>query len=79
MVAALNRVANLTGLTGTDIDVASVPPRRLLGFRSVVTRGSNAARRYQAAHPGTPYTVALRPREDDTTLEGLIDWLRTQL
>lgn len=32
MVAALNRVADLTALTGQRIDVASVPPRRLLGL-----------------------------------------------
>ena len=32
MVAALNRVADLAALTGRDIDVVSVPPRRLLGL-----------------------------------------------
>jgi len=32
MVAALSRVADLTALTGADIDVSSVPPRRLLAL-----------------------------------------------
>ena len=73
MVAALNRVADLATLTGTSIDVSSVPPRRLLGLAQYGLAGKAAQLRRMTRQHRLAVLVAtvaaLSARATDDVLE----------